>query len=1010
MRFIITALLTTIITVQVYCQKMDTVHANKIYRRAVEDGRAGKFMESIEAILQILPVYAENKMWRKQANCYDELAMDYTNTSQVNLALEAATKGLKICDAYLEKNSIESADAYVGIGYSNQMLGNYDLTLEAYNKAAKLFNTRLSEDDVRVTECYSHIGFAHYLKGNYDEAIEWLLKALQLSIKARGEDHISLGGLYNDIAVVYENKGDYDLSIVYLQKALPIGLKILGDSHHHIAMAYSNMSKVYRKKGMLDKALQCQRRALRIRLKVFGEMSLTTAGSYESLGVLNRMLGKYDSALFYLRKSLFVNKIFLKPESHHLASGYKNIGDVYHDLGLYDSAIVHHKHSIDIFEKTLGEYHPSVANAYNSVGRDWLKKPDLTASIDAFNRSIEANIPGYDRKQKLSVNNYIEPTYLVQSLTYKGEALRLLYEKSNDVKYLTDALEGYRSADTLIQSIRKSHRTQGDKVTFSQIARKAYEGAIQTSAMLHQAKQGEQFARLMFYFCEKSKAGILRENISNTTATLLGNIPQDLKIYEKELLSNIGTAQSRFQKERMAGDSTKILSAERQLFKLNTTYDSLIAKFEKDYPQYYNLKHEDKVISVEELQDKLSAKTGLMEFFIGDVFSYVFIVTGERFDYRHIENSRDLNMLVSLLRKSLDPKEAYSNALGTFNDFNKASSDLYEGYVKAGVETIGDKEKIIFIADGLLEYIPFEILLTDRSEHHTDFGAMPYLLNRFSISYGYSSTLLFERHTQQSTSKAGFIAFAPEYNGSKSDSTMTLALGKFRDAVTTLTWNKEEVKNIDKYMTGETMLGQHAIERAFKEQANNYQIIHLAMHALIDDENPMTSKLVFTSTTDSIEDGFLNAYELYNMKLNADLVVLSACETGYGKFEKGEGIMSIGRAFSYAGCPSVVMSHWLVDDEATVHIMDAFYKNLSEGLDKDEALRAAKLQFLKGAHPLKQHPAFWAGFVILGDVSPVIKFPTLYVATFILLIIIGVTTFIVLRRRKILRLQKLAAK
>jgi CHAT domain-containing protein len=203
-------------------------------------------------------------------------------------------------------------------------------------------------------------------------------------------------------------------------------------------------------------------------------------------------------------------------------------------------------------------------------------------------------------------------------------------------------------------------------------------------------------------------------------------------------------------------------------------------------------------------------------------------------------------------------------------------------------------------------------------------------------------------------------------------------------------------------MNGVKLVGIDAIESKFKQSANHYGVLHLAMHALIDDKKPMYSKLAFSLVEDGTDDGFLNAYELYNMELSAELVVLSACETGYGKLEKGEGMMSLAHAFTYAGCPSIVMSQWLADDKATAQLMKLFYKNLATGCSKDEALQKAKIEFISDADEVRQNPAFWAGFVVMGDTSPLYVEPFfernwIYITLSCLLLTVFATVYI---RRK----------
>ena len=143
------------------------------------------------------------------------------------------------------------------------------------------------------------------------------------------------------------------------------------------------------------------------------------------------------------------------------------------------------------------------------------------------------------------------------------------------------------------------------------------------------------------------------------------------------------------------------------------------------------------------------------------------------------------------------------------------------------------------------------------------------------------------------------------------------------------------------------------------------------MHGLIDDDNPMFSKLIFSSVTDTSQDRYLNTYEIYNMSLNADLAVLSACNTGTGKYIKGEGIMSMARGFYYAGCPAIVATRWSVYDKSTEEIIRKFYLYLAQGFSKIEALKRARLDFLKTADPFRSHPRFWAAFACIGDPSPV---------------------------------------
>lgn len=215
-----------------------------------------------------------------------------------------------------------------------------------------------------------------------------------------------------------------------------------------------------------------------------------------------------------------------------------------------------------------------------------------------------------------------------------------------------------------------------------------------------------------------------------------------------------------------------------------------------------------------------------------------------------------------------------------------------------------------------------------------------------------------------------------------------------------LLWTEREVTEIGDIIPRKIFLGEKASEENFKKYAPNAAIIHLATHTIINEDEPMYSKLIFSPKDTALEDGLLHTYELYNLDLNAKLAVLSACNTGTGKLIRGEGIMSLARGFMYAGCPGIVMSLWPVDDRSTSGIMSQFYSGISDGLDKETALRTAKLNYLRNAGDIKSAPYYWAGFVLIGDSGPVKLKKNCHVFHWLIpaLVLAGVIFFIARKR------------
>jgi CHAT domain-containing protein len=262
--------------------------------------------------------------------------------------------------------------------------------------------------------------------------------------------------------------------------------------------------------------------------------------------------------------------------------------------------------------------------------------------------------------------------------------------------------------------------------------------------------------------------------------------------------------------------------------------------------------------------------------------------------------------------------------------------------------------------------------LTKKPEKAIRFRDHAYLLREHSISYSFSATLLREmmQKKHQTIPTKPLLAYAPFFDGD------TTSLAKiFTDDVTMrrnltpLSNSGEEAYRIAKSMGGEAIVGKEATEQKFIETVSSARIIHLATHGQADDKSGDYSFLAFAPLKDSLENELLYVRDLYNLTLNADLVVLSACETGIGKLQRGEGIISLARAFAYAGSKSIVTSLWSVNDAKTKDLMLLFYNNLKKGKSKDAALREAKLSFInKNAQP-NANPFFWAGFIGIGDMS-----------------------------------------
>jgi CHAT domain-containing protein len=210
-----------------------------------------------------------------------------------------------------------------------------------------------------------------------------------------------------------------------------------------------------------------------------------------------------------------------------------------------------------------------------------------------------------------------------------------------------------------------------------------------------------------------------------------------------------------------------------------------------------------------------------------------------------------------------------------------------------------------------------------------------------------------------------------------------------------LRWTIKEVQSINETVPSRVFLNEDATEANFKKYAPDYNVLHLAMHTIMKDDNPLHSLLAFTNVevADTTEDNKLYAYEIYNLKLNAQMAVLSSCSSGFGKMQKGEGMMSLARGFIYAGCPCIVMTLWQVSDKSSSELMTSFYKYLKKGKSKQEAMRLSKMDYLERADDLTSNPFFWSGFVVVGDSSPIYRKSGMFYWVSIIALFIGILIF-----------------
>ena len=494
----------------------------------------------------------------------------------------------------------------------------------------------------------------------------------------------------------------------------------------------------------------------------------------------------------------------------------------------------------------------------------------------------------------------------------------------------------------MIDDIRHQSTDEQDKLALGNIATEVYEVGVRVAHTIGENSISPRaYFEKAFYFAEKSKSSVLLESIAETQAKSFAGIPQELLDQELKIKSSIAELVQKLTQKPAEQEEKEI---REKLFVLNNEYTSFVKKLEKDFPNYFNLKFSQAINSVEDIQRCLDENTGLISYFLAERTNrlYQFTITKKRFKVKDSSIPPDLNRLLKGFMNSI----LFSN----FETYKKTSLPI-AALLKPNIDR--QIKDLVVIPTGRLGTIPFEALPSGRIKG-ANFNQVSYWLKEYAISYEFASNLFTQKGREKlATENPTIFLCAPVTFPEK-------------DNLSQLPGTEKEVNNISQIFTNsKSVKFEDATETVIKsKQISNFNYLHFATHGIVNEENPESSK-IFLQTTDT-DDGNLYAGEIYNLELNANLAVLSACQTGLGKISKGEGVIGLSRALTYAGAKNIVVSFWSVADESTSKLMTDFYTNLlgTKSIHFNRSLQQAKLKMSKTIE--YSNPFFWAPFVLLG--------------------------------------------
>lgn len=784
-------------------------------------------------------------------------------------------------------------------------MGLYDQAIGAFEQAQQW----LTDADVALrAECQTNLGLAHWQMGNQQLAVSYLMQALEAR-KSLGKPRFIAKAL-NNLGLIFSEQ-DPPLAMQHYAFALEIFQQEVGTSHPDYVLTLNNLAIVQSKSGNHKQALKTYQIVLSDWQNIYGEEHPNVAFTLNNLAKAFIAEKELAKALFFQRKAISIYQNVYGKKHPDLSAAYYQLAGIYQLQQQYDSALVTIQASI-------------LANTLDDEGKTLEDNPADTV------RSFRALL-------------------LVSALQRKAR----IYQERHDQKSLRGsdlriALRTLERCGEHIARLRQRLVKKSDRIALGHIAAQVYEEGILLALTLadYSLTNKQTYLQKAFAFGEKSKAAVLLASIADAKAKTFAGLPDSVLAEEQQIQGQIAAL------EQLIAEKPDNEQARGQLLRLEVRYQQFVAGLEEDFPQYYALKYAVEVASVEEIQAQIPADTQLRSYVIGAQTGRLFIfeLTRDQLKVRNEPLPDDFDRMITGFRNAIihQIKPIYLlNARKLYRVLfpNKPARHI---------------TRLQIIPDGRLSMVPFEALLSKRPKADMAYADLPYLVKDYACAYGFSATLLaLSRPSVSDANEAVLIAPVDfgQYTSQRGAGLAPLYGSAIECQRIARLMHKRQIKV-------RLLTQSAATESAFKSaQVQRARYVHLATHGVVNEEEPRLSEIFLHQ--DAAEDGDVFTGEIYGMRFQADLLVISACQTGLGKVSRGEGIIGLSRAFVFAGVNNLTVSYWQVADFSTAQLMEQFYRaQASEDEGYAQALQAAKSHLISKEETAP--PFFWAAFVLIG--------------------------------------------
>ena len=761
------------------------------------------------------------------------------------------------------------------------------------------------------------------------------------------------------LGVAFWNKGEYERALDRHQQALILRERLYGEEAIEVARSLINLGLVYGSQGDGSSATDYYRQAVNSLEAAGAKESIAYRSALTNLGVayLSSAEPNLDAAekAFKTAESAWVKKEGAEHPNALFLKAY--LGQVEHRRGNYPYALVLYKDVRGGYERNYEGHHPDLANVWNLTGQTYRAMGLWDEAIDAHQQALVTNHEDFNPNSILDnprdEHTAFQKELVVSTLQFKALALEARYFgftlKNRD---LEAALSAILLASEKLERLRQSRVREADRLALGRLGEALYSDGVRICEELAEITLfSDRYDRQAFAFAEAGKAAVLQQAIAESEARSFAGIPDSVVAHEQDL-----QRQRAYFEQRIAENPyhPEVGTWYAELARLRALTDKLGRELEQNYPEYYALKYQKNAPTVGLVQQDVPPGTLLLSYYVRpqDGKLSIFAISQNRFQVVHTSLSESFEDWVVAMRNFMK----YSVSTG----YGSVMYPLYQQVFPKELRIGSDINQLVIVPHRQLSLIPWEALITQSVSESAEFSQYPFLIKRYSLTYAYSAGLYQQLlRRDQAAGKEGMYLMAPV---------------DFADfGLADLPGTQQEVNTIAQLsasasQTVQARLGADASEAVLRlENLRPYKVVHLATHGVIDADAPALSRLYLSreNAQDRGADGLLYTGDIFGLQLDADLVCLSACETGLGKLQSGEGLLGLSRAFLYAGSRRLVVSLWTVNDQSTAQLTTQMYHHAFQNQRSwSAALRQSKLEMIRGG--TYAAPYYWAPFVLVG--------------------------------------------